>query len=74
MTYINAKAVKELASEKSGGKRVGRDFLEQVDHLVELFVVHNARKQIGDERKTITKTGWAERQIRKLEEYAEGNQ
>lgn len=66
MRYINSQNVKALAKEKNEGNPVGRDFLEQIDKLVECIVEFNVYKQADPNRKTLTTTDWADEQIRKL--------
>lgn len=63
MKYINAQNCKALAKECNGGDPVGRDFLEQIDRLVECIVEFNCYKQEDPKRKTLTATEWAARQI-----------
>lgn len=66
MKYINVQNVKALAKEKNEGNPVGRDFLEQIDRLVECLVEFNCYKQEDSQRKTLCATGWAECQISKF--------
>lgn len=66
MKYINAQNVKALAKERNEGNPVGRDFLEQIDSLVECLVEFNCYKQSDPNRKTLTTTDWAAEQIKKF--------
>lgn len=68
MRYIVVQNVKALAHDYSGGKRVGLDFLEQLDKLVEQCVMKQVRSQGDALRKTMTTTEWCARQIRKGKE------
>jgi len=68
MKYINAQNCKQLAKEHNEGDPVGRDFLEQIDELLACIVEFNVYKQGDESRKTLTRTEWADKQIRKFKE------
>lgn len=77
MQYLNAQNVKALAKEygeayREQETRVGADFLQGINMIVEQVVKQAVRSQDDSERMTLQMCEWMKRQINNGEKLTEG--
>ena len=75
---INKQNVKQLAKEYGAALRgeevrVGDDFLQQVDSVLDAVVFYMVQAQQDKQRKTLTVTPWGEKQVADIKPIKQRN-